>query len=432
MRNKNCLLLLAVVLSAAAGNLFAQPARSYVNVVIAPSHADWTYKVGEAADFELYVTRNSIRLTGVSLAYEYGPERMEPVRTGTLDLPKGTATLKVPGLKTAGFQTLKATVTIDGNTYSNYTTIGYEPEKIVPTIQLPDDFRTFWDNAKAQAAKVPLNPRMTLAPDRCTDKVNVYYIEYQNDAPGSFMHGVLCIPRKPGQYPVVLRVPGAGIRPYGGDVALAAKGVITLEIGIHGIPVNMPAQVYSNLGAGALSNYMAIKLDDRDNYYYKRVYLGCSRAIDFIYTLEQADRQRIAVTGGSQGGALSIVTAGLDGRIKYLAPQYPALCDLTGYLHGRAGGWPHMFRNPDESNLKQKTEVARYYDVVNFARFVNVPGFYCWGYNDPVCPPTSMYAAYNVIPGEKELMLTLETGHWLYPEEGAATEKWLLKKLAIE
>jgi hypothetical protein len=53
------------------------------------------------------------------------------------------------------------------------------------------------------------------------------------------------------------------------------------------------------------------------------------------------------VTVGSQGGALSIVTAALDSRVRGLAAYYPALSDVTGYLHNRAGGWPHMFRAAD-------------------------------------------------------------------------------------
>jgi cephalosporin-C deacetylase-like acetyl esterase len=79
-------------------------------------------------------------------------------------------------------------------------------------------------------------------------------------------------------------------------------------------------------------------LDDRNRFYYKRVYLGCVRANDFIFSLPQFDGVNLAVTGGSQGGALSIITAGLDPRVKHLAAYYPALSDVTGYLKGRAGG----------------------------------------------------------------------------------------------
>ena len=63
------------------------------------------------------------------------------------------------------------------------------------------------------------------------------------------------MPQKPGKYPALLRVPGAGVRPYSGDVHMASKGVITLEIGIHGIPVTMSQMIYDVLSKGALNGY---------------------------------------------------------------------------------------------------------------------------------------------------------------------------------
>jgi hypothetical protein len=189
--------------------------------------------------------------------------------------------------------------------------------------------------------------------------------------------------------------------------------------------------VYNDLLSGALRNYMFMNLDDRDNYYFKRVYLGCVRALDFLTSLPEYDGSNLAVWGGSQGGALSIVTAALDDRVKFLVSMYPALSDLTGYLHGRAGGWPHMFTgaNKEFTNKKDKIAVSAYYDVVNFARYVNVPGFYTWGYNDETCPPTSYYAAYNLITAPKELYLVQETGHWTFPEQHTNIQDWLLKQL---
>jgi cephalosporin-C deacetylase-like acetyl esterase len=226
-------------------------------------------------------------------------------------------------------------------------------------------------------------------------------------------------------------VPGAGIRPYGGDIANAEKGIITFQIGIHGIPVNMDQSVYNNLGAGALNGYWYFNLENKDRYYYKRVYLGCVRANDFLQSLPEFDGVNLGVTGGSQGGALSIVTAALDARVKYLAAYYPALSDLTGYLNGRAGGWPHLFdkNNLTFNNSKEKIETVGYYDVVNFARMVKIPGMYSWGFNDETCPPTSMYAAYNVINAPKSLYLALETGHWTYPEQNEKLNTWIVDKL---
>ena len=81
------------------------------------------------------------------------------------------------------------------------------------------------------------------------------------------------------------------------------------------------------------------------------------------------------------------------------------------------------------NNLKEKKETIKYYDVVNFARHVKVPGLYSWGFNDETCPPTSMYASYNVISAPKELYLALETGHWIYPEQREKFNSWLLEQL---
>jgi cephalosporin-C deacetylase-like acetyl esterase len=131
------------------------------------------------------------------------------------------------------------------------------------------------------------------------------------------------------------------------------------------------------------------------------------------------------VTGGSQGGALSIVTAALDPRVKALAASYPALADMAGYMEGRAGGWPHLFRPSAPHRTKEKLETAAYYDVVNFARRLKAPGIYTWGYNDQTCPPTSMYAAYNVIRAPKRLVLALETGHGRVPEQADKLNAWL-------
>ena len=72
--------------------------------------------------------------------------------------------------------------------------------------------------------------------------------------------------------------------------------------------------------AGPLAGYWNYNLDDKDRYYYKRVYLGCVSANDFITSLPQYDGTNLGVTGGSQGGALSIITAALDTRVKYLLP----------------------------------------------------------------------------------------------------------------
>ncbi|QHV93805.1 acetylxylan esterase [Spirosoma endbachense] len=412
-------------------DLVAQPAERLVKVIVTPNHDDWVYKTGEPVKFNISVYRSNVLLKGAKLRYEIGPEKMEPTKKETVTLRDGTLALDGGTMKTAGFLRCIATVELDGKEYRGLTTAGFEPQAIKPTVANPADFQAFWDKAKTDLAAIPIDARMTLLPDRCTELTNVYELSLQNINNSRF-YGILCVPKKEGKYPAILRVPGAGVRPYNGMIAEAEKGFITLEVGIHGVPVTMNQIVYDNLSRGALSGYQAANLDDRDRYYYKRVYLGCVRAVDFLAGMPQYDGQNLAVTGGSQGGALSIVTAGLDSRIKWLAAYYPALSDVTGYLNGRAGGWPHLFAGNElaYNNKPDRIKTTGYYDVVNFARLVKVPGRYSWGFNDETCPPTSMYAAYNVIPGPKELDTNfLDTGHWTYPEQTEKMTSWLLAQL---
>jgi cephalosporin-C deacetylase-like acetyl esterase len=409
--------------------LQAQPSQQLVEVIVSPDHADWTYDIGEQAAFSINVLRNNVPIESITIDYKIeidpGYREIKVWDKGTLSLKNNTK-IKSKKFNKPGFLRCTATVEVDGKEYSSYATAGFAPDKIQPTTTLPSDFKAFWDKGKEELAQVPINPVLTLMAERSTDKVDVYHVQLDN-VQGK-IYGILCTPKKAGRYPAILHVPGAGIRPYYGEVDEAAEGFVTFTIGIHGIPVNLDQGVYDDLRAGALSNYQVFNLDDKDSMYYRRVYLGCIRAVDFLETVESFNGEDIAVTGGSQGGALSIVTAGLDDRIDYLAAFYPALSDLTGFLHGRAGGWPQIFTE-EFTNKPEKIEVSKYYDVVNFARFVKAPGWYSWGYADNVCPPASTYSAYNVIEAEKELHVFQKTQHWTFPEQREMKNEWLFGKL---
>jgi cephalosporin-C deacetylase len=187
-----------------------------------------------------------------------------------------------------------------------------------------------------------------------------------------------------------------------------------------------------------LEGYPTYNLENKLTYYYRRVYLGCVRANDFLVSREAYNGTDLVVMGGSQGGQLTIVTGALDKRVKAVAANYPAYCDVTGYLHGRAGGWPHMMRPDPKTGERSlhatdsKLLTTQYYDAVNFARRLKVPGHYSWGFNDETCPLTSMYSAFNVITAPKKLTLLLENGHPATPEQTDATERWVLDFLKLK
>lgn len=423
------LIIVMLLLQGISSVCFAQA--NALKIVVNADHPDWMYKTGEKVTFSVVVLNGDQVLKDVKINYSVGLERMPPYKEGTLVTAKEQELIEGGSLDKPGFLRCVATAEIDGKSYRGLATAAFAPEQIKPTEKTPEDFIAFWNKAKADAAKIPMNARLNLLPEMCTKTVTVYEVNFQNYKSGSRIYGILSTPKKGGKFPAVLKVPGAGVRAYGPDLALAEKGFIVLQIGIHGIPVNMADTTYKRLANGPLKDYPAFKSDNRDEYYYKRVFMGCIRANDFLYSLPMFDRKTLAVVGGSQGGALSIVTAALDPRVKYMIAYFPAMCDHTGYLHGRTGGWPHLLQNKNVVS-KAQIETSKYYDVVNFAGLLKIPGLYSWGFNDEVCPPTSCYTAYNAIKAPKELLIVKESGHEYVKEQGIRMENWLQDKLTME
>ena len=412
------------------GTVYGQIRGNEIRVVVSPNHNDWVYALDEKCTFTVRVVKAQNLLPNVTVDYELGPEMYPTEKKEGIVLKDGTLTLR-SSMKTPGFLRCKVKAHVDGRTYEGLATAAYAPDKLRPVSQLPDDFQSYWNETLRKARELPLNPLMTLLPERCTETDNVYQVSFQTKPGGGRFYGILSIPKKEGKYPALLRVPGAGVRPYSGDTYTAPGRVITLEVGIHGIPVTMQQSVYDALANGALSNYWTFRRDDRDAIYYNRVIVGALRAVDLICSLPQFDGKTLGVTGSSQGGALTIITAALDSRVTFLAPVHPAMCDHEAFFEKRACGWPHYFLYYGGADDKVR-QTVRYYDTANFARFIKVPGWYSWGYNDEVCPPTSMYAAYNVIEVPKELHPYLETGHYWYQEQWEAWQAWIRKQLGVE
>ena len=254
MKDRKGIILFLLLLVCLSDLCYAQKTniKDYVRIEIAPDHDDWTYRVGETASLQLRVVRNNIPLKNVELSYEIGPEKMAPVKTGKSMMEKGVLKVNAGTMKAPGFTTCTASVTVDGVDYTNFINIGFSPESLQPTTTLPDDFLLFWEKSLAEVAKIPMEPIMTLIPDLSTSSLNVYEVRLQHYKKESYIFGTLCVPTRPGKYPAVLRVPGAGVKSNPAEMVLADKGMITFSIGIHGIPQDLPKDVYASLQNGEI------------------------------------------------------------------------------------------------------------------------------------------------------------------------------------
>lgn len=408
----------------------AQIRGNSIVVTVEPDHKDWNYRVGEIAKFTVEVRRSGTLVNDVTIDYATGPE-MYPDTKKTVILKDGT--LKLTGkMSSPGFYRVDVTAHVDGKDYRGACAAAFSPEKLQPSTVMPSDFKEFWEQSIAEARKTDLDPTKRLLPERCTKDVNVYEVSFHNEQWGSRTYGILCVPVREGKYPALLRVPGAGVRPYEGDVYTASQGVITLEIGIHGVPVTMQQGVYDNLNNGALRGYWEFNMDSREKHYYHHVIMGCIRAMDYIEQYTPWDGKNAGVTGSSQGGFLTLATAGLDKRITCYAPVHAALCDHTNSLRGIACGWPHFFYWNKGKGQEKQIEVSRYYDGVNFARLINDQqrGWFSFGYCDDVVPPTTAWSTYNTVTGPKEISPYQATWHFWHQEQWDEWENWLLKELS--
>lgn len=414
--------------------IFAQntPARRpYVDFVVIPSHSDAVYNLGDAAALKVVAQYGGKGLENVQVNFTAGPDRMPADTSGTVVFCNGEAMVAFGTMDTPGFRYCKLSFQVEGETYREEMKVAFAPEQIQPTIANPSDFDAFWAKTLKQAAKVPMEVEIVPLPEKSSDKVKVSMVKIQSYEKGNYIYGYLQEPNDGLKHPVMLHPPGAGVKRINPTPWFAQEGFITLTIGINGIPMDATdEEIKAKQQELNRGDYAYIGLENKDVYYYRKVYAGLVRCVDFLVSLPNFDGVNVGVTGGSQGGALSIVAAALDPRIDFLASFYPALCDLSGFAYGqRAGGWPRFLAPGSKHDINvsvdQMFETLSYYDVLNFARRIKVPGFYSYGYNDNTCPPTSVCAAINQVTAPKVIEITPSSAHWRFGETNARANAWM-------
>jgi hypothetical protein len=147
-----------------------QPAERLIKVSVTPTAPTGCTRTAKKVRFLVSVTQSGAPVPGAQVHYAVMPEKMKPVQSGALKLDNGRATIEGGTLKTAGFLRCEVYVQADGKEYKGLGTAAFQPNDIGPVATLPGDFLDFWNGAKAELAKVPLDARMTLLPERCTGK----------------------------------------------------------------------------------------------------------------------------------------------------------------------------------------------------------------------------------------------------------------------
>ncbi len=267
----------------------------------------------------------------------------------------------------------------------------------------PADFDAFWAATLAEARAHPLD--LVLDPVESGPVFAVHDLSFRGFG-GHVVKGWLIAP--PGARGVVVKFIG-----YNGGRSFAhehlfwpATGRAVLVMDTRGqgsgwAPGATPDPVGSD---PAHAGFMTKGILRREDYFYRRVFTDAVRAVEAARSLNLGP---VAVTGGSQGGGISLAVAGLVPGLAAVMPDVPYLCDfwrgvtvatrdpyleIARYLAVHRGAEEAVFRT------------LSYFDGVHFAARATAPALFSVGIMDTICPPSTVYAAYNAYAGAKEMV----------------------------
>lgn len=152
--------------------------------------------------------------------------------------------------------------------------------------------------------------------------------------------------------------------------------------------------------------YMTRGILDPATHFYRRVVTDAVRAVHAARTHPLVDASRVAVTGISQGGGLSLAVAGLVPDLAAIAADVPFLCDMRrGAERAAAGPYQeiagYLKVHRDRADIVFGT--LSYFDGVNFAKRAHCPALFSVAMMDVTCPPSTVFGAYHNYAGPKDI-----------------------------
>ena len=285
--------------------------------------------------------------------------------------------------------------------------IGVRPEDVVSEPDTIDDFELFWKDTYAELAGVPIEAEMTPVPAWSNDLRTCYEVRYKSFG-GATAGGIISIPNAPGKYPAQVQYMGYGAEPFYFDPSSAPERIDFL--------VSVRDQGIFKAGQ---DRWIDRGLSSKETFYYRGAFCDAKRALDFLFSLEQVDPERVVAMGESQGGALTTVAAAWDDRLQAISIAVPFLGDYPDYA--RIVEWPvhEVWAAADAEGLDRSRlmEMLRYFDMKNFAPHVKCPVIMAFGLQDPTCPPHTNFSIYNNLGTDEKRYLCIPTcGHAMWLE----------------
>ncbi|EST55000.1 cephalosporin C deacetylase [Brevibacillus panacihumi W25] len=284
-----------------------------------------------------------------------------------------------------------------------------------PALTLRDDFSDFWEESKQLLAQVPSEPQLT-AIEYPVDGVRLYELSFAGFGDARIC-GYYAVPDRAGQHPGLVLYHGYNWSHDGqihDVVNWALHGYAAFGMLVRGQQLSEDNSVAPH---GNAVGWMTKGILSKETYYYRGVYMDAVRALEVLAEREEVDTSRIGVTGGSQGGALSLVAAALSAIPRVVVAEYPYLSHFRRAIDTALAG-PYLeineyFRRNSAPEIEEKAmETLSYYDVMNLAPWVTCPVLVSIGLIDEITPPSTVFAAYNHLQAsDKQIRVYRYFGH---------------------
>ncbi|MFW5868249.1 MAG: acetylxylan esterase [Armatimonadota bacterium] len=407
----------------ASGCVAAEP-----TIEVIQDREDGLYHCGEEATFSLRLLDAEGAPQDATVSYTLTLDGAKEFGAGELQVDAEAATVSY-SLDRPGVLRCTAWTAVDDTRIYGFGGAAFDPQLIEPTAQAPADFDEYWAAQKALLAEIPMDAQIDErdAPEG-VGALFKFSLANINDERVS---GWLALPEGDGPAPAIMTFTAAGVSGISPATATywAERGFVSMHMIHHNFDVEISPEAAAELKAGALLGYTHFGRESRETYYFRKVFLGCVRALDLLTAQERWDGEHLIATGSSQGGGLSLCLAGLDGRITAVAANVPALCDHTGLQHDRPSGWPRLI--PADDPHGPIAQVAPYFDAVNFSRRFAGATWMAVGLIDRTCPPMTVYSAYNVLSGPKKMLVFPQMGHAVPREYRTDREQWIMQQVGL-
>ena len=295
-----------------------------------------------------------------------------------------------------------------------------ELQNYLPQREEPADFEVFWQQTLAETAQFPLNAQFEPV-DEGWQTIEAYDVTFAGFG-GQAVRGWFLLPRhRTGPLPCVVQYLG-----YSGGRSFISDWLAWPSLGFAYFVMDTRGQGWAHNRPGSTADvapegtgphvpgFMTQGILDPKTYYYRRVFMDAVRALAAVKEHPAVKAEQIAITGASQGGGITLAVAGLDTAVSLAMPNVPFLChyrrateivdtspynEITRYCVSHRDKVEAVFRT------------LSYFDGVNFAARANAQALFSVGLMDDICPPSTVYAAYNHYAGPKEMAVYRYNNH---------------------